>query len=736
MSGDLIDVLIPVPLLEHFTYKVPKEYKNKKLEKGLRLKVPFGNRTVTGIFWTYSDPNRSKRASYKYIKEILDEESLLDKTLLDLADWASRYYHYPPGEVISYFFPPTLRKGAEAKFRRSTYWKVTDKGDFFDLSIFNRAPKQREALEFLREREGMSHQSLKAYGISTSILNNLSKKELIKKLSIEQPPIKSISSETPEQKKLTREQRESIEVISKELNSNKIFLINGVTGSGKTEVYLRCIKQLVDQGKQALVLIPEIGLAPQAERRFKEMFGDRVASFHSAKNERERLDVWLGAQRGLYDIVIGTRSSVFIPMKNLGIIVVDEEHDASFKQADRFRYSARDIALYRSKLNRIPTLLASATPSVESMSNALNGKYKLLTLKQRATGADLPTLIPLDLKGKILEEGFSEQLLEEISNELNKKNQVLVFLNRRGFACSLICKSCGWVSYCDRCDAHMTLHSNPTQLHCHHCEHKKPLYRECPSCKHDEFESYGLGTERVETYLKKKFNQYPVLRIDSDSTRKKNAFKNYLKVIDEGEPLIMVGTQMLAKGHHFPDVTLVAILDADSGIFSADFRGSERVAQLITQVSGRAGREKKPGKVILQTYCQEHPQMEELLKGDYESFVKKIITDRASTKSPPFSFQIKLQAESFNGLQSRDFLVACLDYLNNSQHLSKDMKTIGPLPSLMEKKSGVYRWEVSFFSSSRKSLHNLADHLQSFLYLPKQTRKVRWSIDVDPISTV
>ena len=736
MSEDLIDVLIPVPLLENFTYKVPKEYKNYKFKKGLRLKVPFGNRIVTGVFWKYSDSIKSKRPSYKYIKEILDEEPLLDETLLDLADWASRYYHHPLGEVISYFFPPTLRKGAEAIFKRSTFWKVTDKGDFFDLSIFKTAPKQREALELLREKGDMSQKSLKAYGISVPILNNLSKKELIKKLSIEKPPIKSMGSETKEQKKLTREQKESIEVISKELSSNKIFLINGVTGSGKTEVYLRCIKQLVDQGKQALVLIPEIGLAPQAERRFKEIFGDRVASFHSAKNERERLDVWLGAQRGLYDIVIGTRSCVFIPMKNLGVIVVDEEHDASFKQADRFRYSARDIALYRAKLNRIPTLLASATPSVESMSNALNGKYKLLTLKHRATGADLPTFIPLDLKGKVMEEGFSVQLLEEISNELNKKNQVLVFLNRRGFACSLICKSCGWVSYCDRCDAHMTLHSNPIQLHCHHCEHKKPLYTECPSCKHNEFESYGLGTERIETYLKKKFNKFPVLRIDADSTRKKNAFTNYLKIINEGEPLIMVGTQMLAKGHHFPDVTLVAILDADSGIFSADFRGSERVAQLITQVSGRAGREKKPGRVILQTYCQEHPQMEELLKGDYESFIKKIIKDRASTKSPPFSFQIKLQAESFNGLQSRDFLVSCLDYLNNSQHLSKGMKIIGPLPSLMEKKSGVYRWEVSFFSSSRKSLHNLADHLQSFLYLPKQTRKVRWSIDVDPISTV
>ncbi len=471
-------------------------------------------------------------------------------------------------------------------------------------------------------------------------------------------------------------------------------------------------------------------------RRFKELFGDRVASFHSAKNERERLDVWLGAQRGLYDIVIGTRSSVFIPMKNLGMIVVDEEHDASFKQTERFRYSARDIALYRAKLSKIPTLLASATPSVESMSNALNGKYQLLTLKQRATGADLPSFVPLDLKGKALKEGFSEQLLEEIGSELNNNNQVLIFLNRRGFACSMICKSCGWISHCDRCDAHMTVHSNPSHLQCHHCEHKKPLYTICPSCQHNEFESYGLGTERIEDFLKKKFRQFPVLRIDSDSTRQKDSFKNYLKIIDEGKPLILVGTQMLAKGHHFPEVTLVGILDADSGIFSADFRGSERVAQLITQVSGRAGREKKPGKVILQTYCQEHPQIEELLKGDYETFIKKIIEDRASTKSPPFSFHVKLQAESFNGLLSRDFLSSCLDYLNKSQLMNKDIKTVGPLPSLMEKKSGVYRWEISLFSSSRKSLHSLTDHLQSFLYLPKQTRKVRWSIDVDPISTM
>ena len=736
MPGDLIDVLVPVPLLEKFTYKVPKGYQKRKFKRGVRLKVPFGNRILIGIFWNYSDSSKPKRASYKFIKEIIDEDTLLDKALLDLADWSSRYYHYPLGEVITYFFPPSLRKGKEARFKESTYWKVTDKGDFFDLSELKRAPSQREGLELLREKGDLSQKSLRAYGISSVTLNNLYKKELIQKTSLEQLPVNSHRIEAIEEKKLTSEQNISVQAISGEFGNDKTFLLNGVTGSGKTEVYLRCIRKLVDQGKQALVLIPEIGLAPQAERRFKELFGDRVASFHSAKNERERLDVWLGAQRGLYDIVIGTRSSVFIPMKNLGMIVVDEEHDASFKQTERFRYSARDIALYRAKLSKIPTLLASATPSVESMSNALNGKYQLLTLKQRATGADLPSFFPLDLKGKTLKEGFSEQLLEEIESELNKNNQVLIFLNRRGFACSMICKSCGWISHCDRCDAHMTVHSNPSHLQCHHCEHKKPLFTICPSCQHNEFESYGIGTERIEDYLKKKFTQFPVLRIDSDSTRQKDSFENYLKIIDEGKPLILVGTQMLAKGHHFPEVTLVGILDADSGIFSADFRGSERVAQLITQVSGRAGREKKPGKVILQTYCQDHPQIEELLKGDYETFIKKIIEDRASNKSPPFSFQVKLQAESFNGLLSRDFLSSCLDYLNKSQLMNKDIKTVGPLPSLMEKKSGVYRWEVSLFSSSRKSLHSLTDHLQSYLYLPKQTRKVRWSIDVDPISTI
>ena len=736
MSKDLIDVLVPIPLLERFSYKLPEELKKKNLERGIRIKIPFGNRLLVGIFWNYSDPSRNNRSSYKFIKEVIDETSLLEKKLLNLAEWASRYYHYPLGEVITYFFPPSLRKGKKAKFKESTFWQVTEKGDFIDLSGLGRAPNQRKGLELLREKGDLSQHLLKAFGVSRVSLNNLHNKGLVKKLSQEQFPVYSPEIQYSYKKLLTSEQKEAVKTISGAKGDNKIFLLNGVTGSGKTEVYLRCIKELVQKGKQALVLIPEIGLAPQAENRFKELFGDRVASFHSAKNERERLDVWLGAQKGLYDIVIGTRSSVFIPMKKLGMIIVDEEHDVSFKQSDRFRYSARDVALYRAKLYKVPVLLASATPSIESMQNALKGKYKLLNLKERATGADLPTFFPLDLKGKLLKEGFSDELLEAVKVELKKKNQVLIFLNRRGYASSLICKSCGWVSCCNRCDAHMTVHSNPSQLHCHHCENKKPLPSACPSCLDREFESFGLGTERVESYLRKKFKNYPVLRIDSDTTRQKESFKNYLEIIAEGDPLILIGTQMLAKGHHFPNVTLVGILDADSGLFSADFRGSERVAQLITQVSGRAGREKKPGKVVLQTYCSEHPQMEELLKGNYGTFIEKIIEERASANVPPFSYQVKLQAESFNGLISKDFLNSCLEHINNSKLITKDIRLVGPLPSLMEKKSGMFRWEINLFSNSRKPLHKLIDNLQTFLYQSKQTRQVRWSIDVDPISTI
>ena len=500
-------------------------------------------------------------------------------------------------------------------------------------------------------------------------------------------------------------------------------------------MYLQAVQEIVAQGKQALILIPEIGLAPQAEERFRDYFGDRVMSFHSAKNDREKVDAWLGASKGLIDVIIGTRSSVFLPMKDLGIIVVDEEHDLSFKQMDKFRYSARDMALYRAKLEKVPVVLASATPSLETLKNVDEGKYELLKLSQRATGAKLPSFSAIDLRGKVLNEGISSDLIEATESELTQGNQVLIFLNRRGYASSLICKTCGWISNCDRCDALMTVHKNPLKLHCHHCESQKNYPEQCVSCGSDDFLTYGYGTERIEEFLRKSFPEYKILRIDSDSTRKKDSMDNYLHEIKKGEPMILLGTQLLAKGHHFPNVTLVGILDADSGLFSADFRGSERVAQLMTQVSGRAGRDKKPGRVVLQSYCPDHPQIEEIISGSYEKFAKKLLEDRKASKVPPFAFQAKLYAESPKSLVSRDFIRGLLKKTPLSENLRKDIRMVGPLPALMEKKSGVYRWELSIFSKSRSNLHKSLDILQSKLYDPKTTKQVRWSIDVDPLSS-
>ena len=738
MSDNLIEVLVPIPLLEKFSYLLPKHIKSSLPLPGSRVLVPFGRRTLVGIVWKKNSSPNLKIKKYKYIKEVIDNEPLLTKDLLDLADWASRYYHHPLGEVISYFFPPSLRKGKDAKFLETSFWDLTNKGEFFQMEDLSRAPNQQKALEIFREKGELAQIAAKAFGITQPTLSALEKKELVSRHTRELLPYKKRGPLDGKQeiKKLNAEQKFAVDSIISSEDSNEVFLLNGITGSGKTEVYIRAIQDVIKRGKQALVLIPEIGLAPQAEERFKNFFGERVLSFHSAKNDREKLDAWLGASRGLVDIIIGTRSSIFMPMKNLGLIVVDEEHDLSFKQVERFRYSARDIALYRAKLQNIPIVLASATPSLETLNNSLTKKYKVLNLTKRATGANLPKFSLIDLRGKELQDGLSSELINEVEEQLKSKNQVLIFLNRRGYAPSMICKSCGWVSNCERCDAHMTLHKRPERLQCHHCDSQKQKPSKCPSCESNQFESYGYGTERVEEFLKKRFKNFPVLRVDSDSTRKKNSLENYLGIIKEGKPTILLGTQLLAKGHHFPDVTLVGIVDADSGLFSADFRGSERVAQLMTQVAGRAGRDKKPGRVLLQTYCPEHPQIEELITGSYERFARNLLIERKAAKSPPFSFQAKVQAESPNTFVSRDFILDLLESAMKIKKLPKGLRVIGPLPAVMEKKSGVYRWEINIFSESRKSLHEFLDLTQTILYLPSTSKKVRWSVDIDPISLI
>ena len=736
MSEDLVEVLVPIPLMEKFSYLPPKN-NTSSLKQGSRVLIPFGRRTLVGVIWGFVKKDPSDKRKYKYIKDVLDESPLLDANSISLAEWSSRYYHYPLGEIITYFFPPSIRKGKDAKFRESKYLELTSKGSFLQATDLSRAPSQQKLIELLKEKTEISLKSAQAFGISAAVINGLIEKGFIARFSRELSPYKKFENNNLlSSKELNPEQSEAVNAINGAQNKNITFLLDGITGSGKTEVYLQAIQEVIRQGRQALILIPEIGLAPQAEERFREYFGDRVMSFHSAKNDREKVDAWLGASRGLVDIIIGTRSSVFLPMKNLGIIVVDEEHDLSFKQMDKFRYSARDMALYRAKLEKVPVVLASATPSLETLKNAEEDKYKVLKLSKRATGASLPSFQAVDLRGKELFEGLSKELLEATQTELAQGNQVLIFLNRRGYAPSMICKVCGWISNCERCDALMTVHKNPLKLHCHHCEAQKPYPNKCQSCDSNDFLTYGFGTEKIEEFLQNYFPDIKTLRIDSDSTRKKERLNEYFSEIREGKPMILLGTQLLAKGHHFPDVTLVGIIDADSGLFSADFRGSERVAQLMTQVSGRAGRDKKPGRVILQSYCPDHPQIEEIITGSYDKFAKKLLGERKSLKIPPFSFQAKIFAESPKSLISRDFILNLLNQSKIDEKIRMNVRVIGPLPSVMEKKSGVYRWELSIFSKSRSNLHKYLDVMQSRLYDPKLSKQVRWSIDVDPLSSI
>ena len=736
MSEDLVEVLVPIPLMEKFSYLPPKN-NTSSLKQGSRVLIPFGRRTLVGVIWGFVKKDPFDKRKYKYIKDVLDESPLLDANSISLAEWSSRYYHYPLGEIITYFFPPSIRKGKDAKFRESKYLELTSKGSFLQATDLSRAPSQQKLIELLKEKTEISLKSAQAFGISAAVINGLIEKGFIARFSRELSPYKKFENNNLlSSKELNPEQSEAVNAINGAQNKNITFLLDGITGSGKTEVYLQAIQEVIRQGRQALILIPEIGLAPQAEERFREYFGDRVMSFHSAKNDREKVDAWLGASRGLVDIIIGTRSSVFLPMKNLGIIVVDEEHDLSFKQMDKFRYSARDMALYRAKLEKVPVVLASATPSLETLKNAEEDKYKVLKLSKRATGASLPSFQAVDLRGKELFEGLSKELLEATQTELAQGNQVLIFLNRRGYAPSMICKVCGWISNCERCDALMTVHKNPLKLHCHHCEAQKPYPYKCQSCDSNDFLTYGFGTEKIEEFLQNYFPDIKTLRIDSDSTRKKETLNEYFSEIREGKPMILLGTQLLAKGHHFPDVTLVGIIDADSGLFSADFRGSERVAQLMTQVSGRAGRDKKPGRVILQSYCPDHPQIEEIITGSYDKFAKKLLGERKSLKIPPFSFQAKIFAESPKSLISRDFILNLLNQSKIDEKIRMNVRVIGPLPSVMEKKSGVYRWELSIFSKSRSNLHKYLDVMQSRLYDPKLSKQVRWSIDVDPLSSI
>jgi len=530
--------------------------------------------------------------------------------------------------------------------------------------------------------------------------------------------------------RLNAEQQEAVTAVIQHKETFQVFLLEGVTGSGKTEVYLQSIQSVLDDQKQVLVLIPEIGLTPQTIQRFRERFSEPVVALHSGLTERERLNAWVWANNGIAKIIIGTRSAIFTPFKNLGLIVVDEEHDHSFKQQDGFRYHARDLAIMRAHFNHIPILLGSATPSLESLHNAEQKRYCHLRLLERAGLAKLPTFEVLDIRKKPLEQGLSAPLLTAIKEHLSQGDQVMLFLNRRGFAPVLMCHACGWMAECKRCDTRMTYHQRPQRLHCHRCDAQQAVISVCGHCQAVELHTIGLGTERLEMTLAEHFPDASIARIDRDNTQHKGAIEKLLEGIQSGEHHILVGTQMLAKGHHFPKVTLVAIVDTDGGFFSSDFRALERMGQLILQVSGRAGRAEKWGKVMIQTHYPDHPLLNQLLKEGYSAFAKTILQERRDAFLPPYAFFALFRAEAHQLSQTLQFLNA----IRNKIKVEKDqIQMAGPYPCPIARRAGYHRSQLIIQAKQRPVLQQFLKSLLSEIETISHKPKVRWSLDIDPV---
>ncbi len=727
----ILQVALPTPLNRLFDYLPPEGFDPARLHVGARLSVPFGRSKMVGLLVAMATESEVDPARLKRVHAVLDDEMLIPPGLLKLLRWGADYYHHPLGEVVASALPVLLRQGEAAVAQPRRCWRLSDEGRGVDLDkLTRRAPRQVALMQrLLAAADGLFDSQLsEAMPGWQSVMRGLEKKAWVVMTEVAalvqpEPAAEALPS-------LNEDQQAAVAAITA-ASGFQAYLLDGVTGSGKTEVYLRAVQHAVEQGRQVLVLVPEITLTPQLVERFRRRLGVPLAVLHSAMNDRERLNAWLYARSGEAQVVIGTRSAVFTPMPKLGLMIIDEEHDASLKQQTGFRYSARDLALVRARNQAIPIVLGSATPGFESLLNAQQGRYHHLSLPQRAGDARPPQVRLLDVCGQKMDEMLSEPLLKQMQRHLDAGGQVLLFLNRRGFSPTLICHECGWVAECRRCDVHMTLHQRSRSLRCHHCDSQRPLPRQCPDCGSVDLRPLGSGTERVDDALARHFPDMGVARLDRDSTRRKGSLETILDDVSRGDCRILVGTQMLAKGHHFPNVTLVGILDGDQGLFGIDFRAGERMAQLITQVAGRAGRGDKIGEVVIQTHHADHPLLQLLCEQGYHAYAEAGLAERCTAALPPYHFMALLRAEAAQPSLPDEFLEQALAA---AQALGiSGVELYGPLPSPMERRAGKYRAQLLLQSAQRKTLHQLlARWVVDLAGLPA-ARRVRWSLDVDPI---
>jgi primosomal protein N' (replication factor Y) len=735
MTAAVLVVAVDAPLRRYFDYRVPTDVGPAALQPGQRVWVPFGRRREVGVIVALQDHSSVPEPKLKRAHALIDVEPVLDATLLGLLRWAADYYRHPPGEVIAAALPAALRHGAAAvpETERWVLSAAALAGEAPPLSA--RAGRLRDLADWLR-----AHGTADASELSgrsprwRDHVRELEKRGWVSRVRALDPGVATTRSPAADRRvpplELTTEQARAVASIDDAAHTFATFLLDGVTGSGKTEVYLRSIAAVVARGEQALVLVPEISLTPQLVARFAERFDQPLAVLHSGLTDADRLQAWRAARSGAAPVVIGTRSAVFAPLVRPGLIVVDEEHDASYKQQDGFRYSARDLALARAQRHGIPIVLGSATPSLESLERVVAGRAHRLTLPNRTAGARPPSLQLVDLRAHAETQGIATPTVLAIRRHLDGGGQVLLYLNRRGYAPTLFCPACGWVAPCPRCDARLTVHQRERSLECHHCGTWRSIPETCPTCG-ASVRPVGQGTERIEETLAALFPGQGIARIDRDAVRKRGALETALDQVRSGTVRLLVGTQMLTKGHHFPDVSLVVVLNADQGLFGTDFRAAERLAQTIVQVAGRAGRAERTGEVLIQTCYPDHPLLQQLIHGGYDAFAAAALQERKQARWPPFARVAVLRAEAV----ARE---APIRFLDEARKLAVEcdvptVELLGPATAPMERRAGHHRAQLLLHAESHGPLQRLFSRWVPLLETTPTARSVRWALDVDPL---
>ncbi|GMU44022.1 MAG: primosomal protein N' [Xanthomonadales bacterium] len=716
-----LQIAVPVPLPRQFDYAWTVD--TPAPAPGCRVVVEFGRRKLVGVVVAQI---AGALEGLKPILEVLDNAPLFDASLWALIPRVAHYYRAPLGEVLATALPVGLKRCEPMVLPERRVLAATPAA----RSVAVPRGAKRRLLWARLQRSVASEAELSAitpgWRKPVTAWIEAGWVESIAVSPWAPPPI--LAPAPPP----SAAQNEAIASVRAHGQRFGVYLLDGVTGSGKTEVYLRLAADALARGGQVLLLVPEIGLTPRLVARVRERLPGRVAALHSELSEGERVEAWAAAARGEVDVIVGTRSAVWTPLPRLQLVLVDEEHDASYKQQDGIRYHGRDLALMRAQVVGAPALLGSATPSLESLRNVELGRYQRLHLPARVGAAKPPRWRLVDLRGQRLRDGLADTTLTAIGEHLATGGQVLVFKNRRGYAPVLLCHDCGWHAECPDCDTALTLHRSAAWLRCHQCGHQQRPAHACPQCASLALVAQGAGTERLENTLAQAFPGRPLVRLDRDTTARKSSFAAAIDVLLRGEPTLIVGTQMLAKGHHLPAVTLAVIVGVDEGLMSADFRASERLAQLIVQVAGRAGRAERAGEVLLQTHLPEHPLLTTLLHRGYAEYARTALAERCKSGLPPVGHAALLRAEHTDAAKADRFLLDVLAACSSESRADLDIS--GPLPAPQPRRQGRWRFQLVVIAATRGPLHAFLDSALAAAYDQARDRTLRWSVDVDPIN--